>query len=137
MATHLQKDADDPILDITLSGADKPAIRIRGASDSSVPALAVEQVGSGSALSVTGDASVSGTLTAPTQAVTDLALANDLTIAEGGNVILGTTTGTKIGTATTQKLGFYNATPIVKQTGVAVTAEAVHAALVALGLIGA
>lgn len=30
------------------------------------------------------------------------------------NLILGTTTGTKIGTGTTQKLGFYNATPIVQ-----------------------
>jgi hypothetical protein len=32
------------------------------------------------------------------------------------NLIFGTTTGTKIGTATTQKIGFYNATPIVKPT---------------------
>src|ERR1019366_7128154 len=30
------------------------------------------------------------------------------------NLVLGTVTGTKIGTATTQKLGFYNATPIVQ-----------------------
>lgn len=32
------------------------------------------------------------------------------------NIILGTTTGTKIGTAATQKLGFWNATPIVQPT---------------------
>lgn len=31
------------------------------------------------------------------------------------NIALGTTTGTKIGTATTQKIGFYNATPVVQQ----------------------
>jgi hypothetical protein len=30
------------------------------------------------------------------------------------NIVAGTTTGTKIGTATTQKLGFFNATPIVQ-----------------------
>jgi hypothetical protein len=30
------------------------------------------------------------------------------------NIILGVTTGTKIGTAITQKMGFYNATPIVQ-----------------------
>jgi len=36
------------------------------------------------------------------------------TMAEGGNIAVGTTTGTKIGTATTQKLGFWNATPIVR-----------------------
>tara|TARA_R110000868_G_scaffold143263_5_gene361237 strand:- start:9357 stop:11444 length:2088 start_codon:yes stop_codon:yes gene_type:complete len=33
-----------------------------------------------------------------------------------GNAVLGTTTGTKIGTATTQKLGFWNATPVVQPT---------------------
>lgn len=34
-------------------------------------------------------------------------------------------------------VGFYNTTPIAKQTGVAVSAAGVHAALVALGLIAA
>lgn len=33
-------------------------------------------------------------------------------------------------------VGFYGTTPIAKQTGVAVSIAAVHAALVALGLIG-
>lgn len=32
------------------------------------------------------------------------------------NLILGTTTGSKIGTATSQKLGFWNATPVVQPT---------------------
>ena len=39
--------------------------------------------------------------------------------------------------ANNRKVGFYGATPVVKQTGVAVTAAAIHAALVNLGLIGA
>lgn len=39
------------------------------------------------------------------------------TLTDGANVAVGTTTGTKIGTATTQKLGFYNATPIVRPGG--------------------
>lgn len=34
----------------------------------------------------------------------------------GGNIVTDTTTGTKIATATTQKLGFWNATPIVQPT---------------------
>lgn len=34
-------------------------------------------------------------------------------------------------------VGFYGTAPVAKQTGVAVTAEAIHAALVALGLIAA
>ena len=33
--------------------------------------------------------------------------------------MFGTTTGTKIGTATTQKLGFYNSTPVAQQASVA------------------
>jgi hypothetical protein len=39
-----------------------------------------------------------------------------LTILDGTDIALDTTTGTKIGTATTQKLGFFNATPVVQQT---------------------
>lgn len=45
------------------------------------------------------------------------------------NVVLSTGTGTKFGTATTQKLSFFNATPVVQQTGDAGTA------LVTLGLM--
>lgn len=36
----------------------------------------------------------------------------DVTIADAKNIILNTTTGTKIGTSTSAKLGFYNATPV-------------------------
>jgi hypothetical protein len=38
------------------------------------------------------------------------------TIADAGNVAVGTTTGTIIGTSTSQKLGFFNATPVVQNT---------------------
>jgi len=50
-----------------------------------------------------------------------------ITVSDGGNVVLGTTTGTKIGTATTQKLGFYNATPVVQPTAVADATDAATA----------
>lgn len=40
----------------------------------------------------------------------------DVTIADAKNIILNTTTGTKIGTATTQKIGFWNAAPIIQPT---------------------
>lgn len=40
-----------------------------------------------------------------------------LTAAEGINIAVGTSTGTKIGTSTSQKLSFYNSTPIVQPTG--------------------
>ena len=42
-----------------------------------------------------------------------------ITFVDGINIAVNTTTGTKIGTATTQKLGFYSATPVARQTHVA------------------
>ena len=38
------------------------------------------------------------------------------TVNDAGNITVGTTTGTKIGTAASQKLSFWNATPIVQPT---------------------
>jgi len=46
----------------------------------------------------------------------------DVTISDGSDVILNTTTGTRFGTATTQKLSFYNSAPIIKPTGNILTA---------------
>ena len=43
-------------------------------------------------------------------------LGGNLTLGDN-NIVAGTTTGVKVGTATTQKLGFYNATPIVQPAG--------------------
>ena len=43
-------------------------------------------------------------------------LQGDVTISDTRNIILSTTTGTKIGTATSQKLGFWNTAPIVQPT---------------------
>jgi len=44
-----------------------------------------------------------------------ITMTGNLTITDS-DIVLSTTTGTKIGTATTQKLGFFNATPIVRGT---------------------
>jgi len=49
-------------------------------------------------------------------------------ILDGRNIIVGTTTGTKIGTAVTQKIGFFGATPVVAQAGAAGTADATYSA---------
>lgn len=54
-----------------------------------------------------------------------------ITLADATNIILDTTTGTKIGTATAQKLGFYNATPVVQPAN---TSD-IKDALIALGLL--
>jgi hypothetical protein len=45
----------------------------------------------------------------------------DVTVAEGVDLILGTVTGTKIGTAADQKLGLYGKAPVVQ--GAALTAQ--------------
>lgn len=58
----------------------------------------------------------------------------DATLVDGTDFVLGSTTGTKIGTATTQKLGFFNATPIVQRsayTQTYSTADKTHAAATA------
>lgn len=40
----------------------------------------------------------------------------NLQLLDGRNIIVGGTNGTKIGAATTQKLGFWNKTPAIQQT---------------------
>ena len=40
--------------------------------------------------------------------------ATSLTLADAWNIVVGTTTGTQIGTGTTQKIGFYGVTPVAQ-----------------------
>lgn len=65
-----------------------------------------------------------------------LALAGG-TMADNGNIATGIVSGTKLATATTQKLGFWNATPVVQQvlaTGTGATVDNVITLLQTLGL---
>lgn len=48
-------------------------------------------------------------------------ITTSLTMANAANFIFNTSTGTKIGTGTTQKLAFYNSAPIVQPTGDVIT----------------
>lgn len=66
-----------------------------------------------------GNVVVSGTLTVDgaTTQTGALTISADSTLANGVDIAVGTTTGTKIGTSSAQKLGFFNATPVVRQTG--------------------
>ena len=50
-----------------------------------------------------------------------------ITLGDAQNIAFGTTTGTKIGAATTQKLAFWNTTPIVQPTTAIAGATVVHA----------
>ena len=78
-----------------------------------------------------------GNIILGTATVTIVNATNTLSMADGAKLSFGTTTGTQIGTSASEKLAFHGSTPIVKPTGVAVTADAIHAALVNLGLIAA
>jgi hypothetical protein len=64
-----------------------------------------------------------------------------VTLGEGENIVLGTTTGTQIGTAAAQKLGFFGKTPRVQCAKASFNNWAAHTdivtALVALGLFDA
>lgn len=73
-----------------------------------------------SKIPITGDGGLNGTLALDCESVTDFGINSSGPIITSGN-----------------KLGFFNKTPIVKPTGVPVTADGIHAALVSLGLIGA
>lgn len=42
-----------------------------------------------------------------------------MTISDASDVVIGTTTGTKIGTGATQKIGFYGVAPVVKPANIA------------------
>jgi len=83
-----------------------------------------------STLSVGSNASITGTLSVTSLATFNSTLAvagaftasstsqfnGDVTLADEVDLIANTNTGTKIGTATNQKFGFFNATPVAQQT---------------------
>jgi len=66
-------------------------------------------------LAVTGASTLTGLLTAN----------GGITLGDAQNIAFNTTTGTKIGAATTQKLSFWNATPIVQPTTAVASATVV------------
>lgn len=75
--------------------------------------------------------SVTNKITVANLVAAALGLTGNKTVAEGTNLVLGTSIGTKIGTDASQKLGFYNATPVVQP---ALTADLLDS-LQALGLV--
>lgn len=75
-----------------------------------------------------GTLTVTGAFTASSTST----FSDDITIADAQNIILKSTTGTKIGTATSQKLGFFNASPVAQRsayTQTYSTADKTHANL--------
>ena len=92
-------------------------------------------------------ATIFGTLSTDTYfAMGGFTLNSTLTMNNGAHIALGTSTGTRIGTGINQKLGFYNATPIVQPASTPAAATDLATALtlvndlrtklLALGLVG-
>src|SRR5439155_3769110 len=79
---------------------------------------AVNGSSTGTARVATGD--YGGIEATPTAAISvpitsgNIVFGGGITLADAGDCVLGSTTGTKWGTATTQKQSFWNATPIVQ-----------------------
>lgn len=66
---------------------------------------------------------------APSSAIfTDVAISTlTLSLANGVNIVPSTGSGSKIGTSVSQKIGFWNATPIVQPSGAAQAVPAAYA----------
>lgn len=56
-----------------------------------------------------------------------LNLSGNKTVFDGVNLVLGTTTGTKFGTDPAQKIGFFNAAPVIQPAAVANATDAATA----------
>jgi len=82
----------------------------------------------------------SGGLLFQLDGATEMTLAAGLlTLKDAFNIAVNATTGTKIGTATSQKLGFFNATPVVQPsayTQTYSTADKTLAAIITVGTLG-
>jgi hypothetical protein len=68
---------------------------------------------------VISDGGVTKKITATNVAAAAWELTGNKSLNDGSNIVLGTTTGSKIGTLDTQKLGFWNAAPVVQPAGAA------------------
>jgi hypothetical protein len=123
-------------------GVTNPAFNVDASAATSVTGLNVAAAASGAglALSVTSsagaenltvDAKSTGTLTLNGTATGNVIAGANLQITDAKNIVLATTTGTTIGASTTQKLSFWNATPIVQPTN----ATDLYNVLVNTGLI--
>lgn len=66
--------------------------------------------------------------------INGLGLFAGVTLTDATNLVVGSTTGSKIGTATSQKLAFHNSTPVIQRVGAAQAAVATTgSALVSFG----
>lgn len=81
------------------------ATRVSGVGVTNEIVIGFNSIGNGSNTATLGNTSITATY-----------LRGNINYTDGGNFVIGTTTGTKIGTATSQKIGLWNATPIAQPT---------------------
>lgn len=131
--------ATNPVIKVDASTADAATgISITGAA--AAAGVAIAAISSGTDEDLTIDAKGAGAVNIASVSTGGVTLSDDITIADAKNIAVNTTTGTKIGTATGQKIGFWNATPVVQQSHIADSAgddaTAVNAILAALETVG-
>lgn len=68
----------------------------------------------GTSMTLRSQSSIALTWDNGTAAKTITLSSSTVNVPDAINIVLGTTTGTKIGTSASQKLGFYNATPVIQ-----------------------
>ena len=79
--------------------------------------------------------SLSGYISMNDAASNQIDILKTMTIADAEDIVLATTTGSKIGTATSQKIGFWNATPLVQQSVGADNLANLYTLLRAIGIV--
>lgn len=99
-------------LTINAGGSKSGTTNINGGNLTLSPGAATGTGSASTVIQATGGGS-SGTSTKAASTVATFAV-GAVTLADAYNITVNTTTGTKIGTTTTGKLGFWNATPIVQ-----------------------
>ena len=124
-----------------LLGINQGGLRLRGVAATIYAADGIGTNGAGTPVLLSGGRSTGSATPAPlklrgtaagssgstAQTLVDVLTitnANTVTLSDAVDVAVGTTTGTKFGTANTQKLGFWNATPVVQQAPVADATDA-------------
>ena len=112
--TESQAVAEDETWHICADGVDNWAVIATYYGPNSTPSFANLKISNGGYVG-----SVSDTDALQIEAGGNVVLTQSLIIGDAGNIIFDTTTGSKIGTSTTQKIGFWNTTPVVQPTAVA------------------
>jgi hypothetical protein len=102
--------------DLTFSRQAAGILQIGTSSANALGSLGCLNIVAGGTLAVTGASTLTGLLTAN----------GGITLGDGQNIAFNTTTGTKIGATTSQKLSFWNATPIVQPTTAVASATVAH-----------